>query len=453
METRIASQLSVEIEKPSSILRKMTVKVPAQLVKKHFDRGLVAVQKTANLKGFRPGHAPIGMIKQHYGEDVRHRVFHNLIDESFEKAVQENQFRTVGKPQIDTPDHKTGEGSHDHTLHEEKDLTFIATFEVMPEFEAKNYTGIALTQDSVEVTAEDVQKVVDSLHQSQGQLVPLGTDSQRPAQKLDFADVKMSGGMVTESGIQSREDLTGNRLIELGSGEWLPGFGENLIGMSCGETKTFRMTFPQEESLGDLSGKEAEFCVTLNELKLKNLPVLDDELAKQMGFDSLEKLRTQAQVHLLKQKKEESEQKLKSALLSQLIDNNPFEVPTVLVEAQARGLAQDLVQEFKKQGYDDAVIQNAITQDLNQLFKRAEAQVRSSLVLESVAKIETISITPEDIEAEMNRVAESMEIERSTLDEFYAKKPGKKGELEFRLRQERTLKFVLDNAKVKSVSA
>src|SRR5689334_18454614 len=121
MATARSLELSVEVEKPSSIVRKLKIKVPAKVVKNYFDKGLIDVQKTAKLKGFRPGQAPISIIRQYYGEDVRHRVLHNLIDESFEEVVKEKEFRTVGSPKIDTPNHKTGEGAHDHTLLENED--------------------------------------------------------------------------------------------------------------------------------------------------------------------------------------------------------------------------------------------------------------------------------------------------------------------------------------------
>src|SRR4051794_31422496 len=118
-------ELNVQVEKPSAILRKLTIRVPAKEVASRYNSGLAEVQKTAKLKGFRPGQAPISVIKQYYGEDVRHRLFHNLIDESFQHAVREQKIKAVGNPKIETPDHKTGAGEHDHTLGENQDLSFI----------------------------------------------------------------------------------------------------------------------------------------------------------------------------------------------------------------------------------------------------------------------------------------------------------------------------------------
>ena len=142
-------EFNVQIEKPSSILRKLTIKVPASAVNARFQKGLAEVQRTANLKGFRPGQAPISMIKQFYGEDVRHRIYHALIDESFREAVVREKIPAIGNPQIESPEHQHGKGEHDHAVTEDKDFTFTATVEVLPEIEVKGYTGIALTQEKV----------------------------------------------------------------------------------------------------------------------------------------------------------------------------------------------------------------------------------------------------------------------------------------------------------------
>lgn len=451
-------ELSVEVENQSSIVRKLTVKVPAQVVKNHFEKGLIAIQKTAKIKGFRPGQVPISIVKQYYGEDVRHRVFHNLIDESFEKAVQEKNLRAIGSPKIDTPEHKTGAGEHDHTLKEDQDLTYTATFEVMPELEVKNYTGISVTRDQVEVTGEQVDKVVDNLHQSHGQLVPVGgglaladgTESSRPAQKGDFADIAFSGAVMTESGFQPRDDMKGNQLVELGNSQLIPGFDDQILGMRRGETKTFKIQFPKDYSEASLAEKDAEFTVTLNELKEKKLPALDDELAKQMGYENLADLRKKAEEFLSREKTEESERKVRSDLLSKILEKNPFDVPLTLVEGQTRALAQDWAQELKKQGYDQGTIQNVITSEIASLKTRAESQVRASLVLEAIAKKEEIAISDDEFKSELERLSTTMKVSPETVQDYYAKNPNNKEDLMFRLRQERTLKFLIDKSKVKT---
>ncbi len=449
-------EFSVQVEKPSSILRKMIIKVPSSEVKSHLTRGLMEVQKTAKLKGFRPGHAPISIISQYYGEDVRHRVFHNLIDQSFQRAVLDQKLKAIGTPKIDTPDHLTGEGLHDHAVGDGQDLTFTATFEVMPELVIQNYQGLAVEQEKVHVTDDQVAQVVENLRNAQAQMIPVagglvledGTLSSRPVQLGDFIDIRFAGGCVTPEGIQLRDDMKGEQLVEVGSKAFVPGFEEELIGMRRGETKTFRVTFPQDYQVAELAHQETEFTVTVNEIKEKELPILDDEFAQQAGYKSVSDLETQGREFLMREKKEGADRKVKSQLMSQVIEKNPFDVPQTLIESQTRALAQDWAQELKKQGFDEKMMQSVISQEIHSLKQRAENQVRGSLILEAIAREEKITVSPEEVQVEIMRLASSMQMEYSKLEDFYAKNSGRREDLEFKLRQERTLSFLLGRAKI-----
>ncbi len=454
-------EFSLEVEKPSSIVRKLKIKIPADVVKSHFDKGLAEVQKTAKVKGFRPGQVPLTIVKQFYGNDVRHQVFHRLIDDSVQEAVVGQKIQTVGSPQIDSPDHKTGAGEHDHTLHEDKDLSFTATVEVMPEVHVKGYKKLKIKQEKVEITDAQVEKVVENLQNSQAELTPVtggltladGTESSRPAGKGDFVDTQITGGLVKDGIVETREDMKGSKVIEIGANAWIPGFEENLIGMRRGENKTFRLKFPADFAEKDLAGLDAEFTVTVNEIKEKKLAPLDDEFAKQMGYEDLNDLRVKARGFLVTEKTQESDRKARTQLLAALIEKNPFEVPRAMVEAQTRVLAQDWAQELKKQNFDDKAVEAIIKGELDELMKRAQTQVMASLVLESVAKEEAIVVSPEDIATEIAQLSISMKVEEEKLQDFYAKNSGRKGDLEFRLRQERTIKFLLDSADITSIPA
>jgi trigger factor len=454
-------EFSLEVEKPSTIVRKLKIKIPANVVKSHFEKGLAEVQKTAKLKGFRPGQVPMTIVKQYYGDDVRHQVFHRLIDNSVQEAVVGQKIQTVGSPKIDTPDHKTGTGEHDHTLHEDKELSFTATVEVMPEVHVKSYKKLKIKQEKVEITDAHVEKVVENLRSSQAELTPVtgglaladGTESTRPAAKGDFVDTQILGGLVKDGAVEAREDMKGSKVIEIGSDAWIPGFEENLIGMRRGEHKTFRLPFPADFAEKDLAGLEAEFTVTINEIKEKKLAPLDDEFAKQVGYEDLNDLRVKAKAFLTQEKTQESDRKARTQLLATLIEKNPFEVPRAMVEAQTKILAQDWAQELKKQNFDDKAIESIIKAELEELMKRAQTQVMASLVLESVAKEEAIVISPDEIAAEITQLSVSMKIEEEKLQDFYAKNAGRKGDLEFRLRQERTIKFLLDSAEISFIPA
>ena len=459
-------EFSVEVEKPSSILRKFKIKVPAKEVKVQFDRGLISVQKTAKISGFRPGHAPIAMIKKFYGEDVRGRILNKLIGESFESAVVQNKLRTVGNPHFaalnsDGHDHSQCEHDHDHDHHdhsvwdsfsEEKDFAFVATVEIIPELTLSDYKGITLSKEKVDATDEEVEKIVKNLHESHAQLVPVSSgesESPRSVQKDDIVDLTLTGGIVTESGVQAHDDLKGTRLFEIKEDSWIPGFEAQIMGMKTGEVKIFRLPFPEKFSHPEMAGKEGEFTATVNEIKVKKLPEFDNEFAKSVGFETIEELKAQAKNFLVTQRTEEADRKLKSEILAKIIEKNPFEVPQALVETQTRSLAQDWATEMKRQRYDEKSIQETISKEIDQLKKRAENQVKASLVLETVAQAEGISVQHEELESEMDRIAREAQIERPKLDAFYAKNPGRKADLEFKMRQDRTLAFLLQKAEIK----
>lgn len=436
------TQLSVQVEKPSNIVRKLTVTVPAEMVDARFQSKLAEIQKTARLKGFRAGKVPLSVVRQYYGEDARHKVFHALLDESFRQAVRQENLKAVGRPEIDAGDH--------HHVTEGTGFTYTATVEVMPEVVAKNYTGLSVKKEKVEVSKEDVDRVLDGLRDSRAELTPIS--EARPAKKGDHADFKFEGGVVQENGeLNKLAGMSGTRTMEIGSGQLIPGFEEEMVGMKAGETKTFRINFPADYPEKELSGKEAEFTVTINELKEKKLPELNDEFAKEMQYESLAQMREKADENLRRHREQESEGKLKNEVLQALIEKNQFDVPTSLIEAQARQLAQELIENLQQQRFPEDMIKAVLRQETDNLRKRADNQVRAGLLLDSISSQEDIKATGEDIDAEIKKMAESMRTDEKRIREYYEQNPEHKENLEFRIREEKTLSFLIDKAKVKEV--
>ena len=265
----------------------------------------------------------------------------------------------------------------------------------------------------------------------------------------DFVDMTFAGGIVTETGLDKRPGMDGSRLLEIGSDQLSPGFEDNLIGMKAGETKTFRVPFPKDYFEKDFAGKESEFTVTVSEVKEKKLPTLTDEFAKELGYESIADMNGKAEEHLQREKVSESDRKLRSDMLQALIEKNPFECPESLIQAQTRALAQEVAQNLKQQSFTEEMIQQALMSEIENLKKRAENQVRASLILEAIAKQEGITITTQDVDAEIKKMAESMKVEEEKVREFYVNTPSRREDLEFRMREERAVGFVMDKAKLK----
>jgi len=443
----------VSVEKPSAISRKLTIKVPANIVADRFEKTLREVAKTAKIKGFRPGMVPLPMVKKFYGNDVRHNVFHKLVDESYSEALRKEKIQAIGQPQIDTETSKKTSDGHDHNDHsghvldENKELTFFATVEVIPEIDVKAYAGLTVSRGNDAVTDADLQKSLSQMLDSQSSLNP--AEEGATAKKGDFVDLEFKGGIVTAKGLEEKAGMSGQRLIEIGSDQLIEGFEDKLIGMKKGETKTFKIPFPKDYFEKDLAGKESEFTCTIHEIKLKQLPKLDDELAKTVGFESVEDLKSKAKEQLVNEKKGEVERKFRSDILTALIEKNTFDVPESLVQAQTRTLAQDVAGNLKNQGFNDQMIQEALMAEMINLKTRAENQVRASLLLEAIAKKEKIEIGPKEIDAELSNMAKNMKVEESKIREFYHANPRRRDDLEFRLREDSTMKFIIEKAKVK----
>ncbi len=451
--------ISVSVEKASNISRKLTIKVPANVVADRFEKGLREVAKTAKIKGFRPGMVPLPMVKKFYGDDVRHNVFHKLVDESYSEALKQEKIQAVGQPQIDTAESKAakkdhaGHEGHDHDDHaghildENKDLTFTATVDVLPEIEVKGYTGLAVSKGDEKVTDADLEKTINDIIASQASLNP--TEADYTAKKGDYVDLEFKGGLVTDKGLDERPGMSGQRMIEIGSDQLIEGFETNLIGMKKGETKTFKVPFPKDYFEKEMAGKMSEFTCTIHEVKQKVLPTLDDELAKQTGYESVADLKSKAREHLETEKKGEVDRKLRSDLLASLIEKNKFDVPTSLVQAQTRALAQDVASNLKNQGFNDQMIQEALMGEMPNLKTRAENQVRASLLLEAIAKKEKLEVESKDIDAEIVNMAKNMKVEEAKVRDFYHANPRRRDDLEFRLREEKTMKYLMGSAKIK----
>lgn len=437
--------ITVSVEKASAVSRKLTIKVPANIVADRFERSLREVAKTAKIKGFRPGMVPLPMVKKFYGDDVRHHVFHKLVDESYSEALRKEKIQAVGQPQINNDRHADDHSGH--VLDEGKELTFSATVEVIPEIDVKAYTGLSVSRGNDAVTDADVQKSLDQMLESQASLNPAAEGA--TAKKGDSVDLEFKGGLVTDQGLEEKAGMSGQRLIEIGSDQLIEGFEDKLVGMKKGETRTFKIPFPKDYFEKDLAGKQAEFTCTVHEIKLKQLPKLDDELAKTVGFDSLADLKTKAKEQLTAEKKGETERKFRSDILAALIEKNAFDVPESLVQAQTRTLAQDVAGNLKNQGFNDQMIQEALMSEMANLKVRAENQVRASLLLEAIAKKEKIEVGSKEIDAEIASMAKNMKVEESKVREFYHANPRRRDDLEFRLREESTMKFIIDKAKVK----
>lgn len=441
-------ETQIKLENVSAISKKFIVTIPAEKVTKIVDRKYIEAQKTAKIKGFRPGHVPLTMVKQFYAEDVKQKALQTLISETYSEALKQHPLRIVGEPQIEgVPHGHEGEG-HEHThihIHEGEALSYQATVEIVPEVEPKDYKGLSLEKATAEVSKEDIEKLKMNLLDRKAEMTPVT----RAAKAGDFVDFKYEGKLKGEKEFEPAPDLNGNRTAEIGSGQLLPEFEKNIIGVKPGETKTFKMNYPKDYTDKNLAGKEAEYSLDLREVKEKILPEFNEEYLKEFGYESISDFETKSKEMLAKNKSEEVENQFRNHMIEKLIEKNQFEVPQALVYSQIRALADDYAQELKRYGFNDQMLQSAIVSQLEDFKKRADLQVRAGILLDAIAKKEKVEPKDSDLEAEMKKMADSFGMEVKQLKERFEKNPRDRTNFEYRVREELTIQLILASAKVK----
>jgi trigger factor len=441
-------ETQIKLENVSAIQKKFVVTIPAAKVAKAMEKKFVEAQKTAKIKGFRPGKVPLNMVKQYYAEDVKSRALNALISETYSEALKQHPLRIVGEPQIEGMPHKHEGSNEEHTqlhLNDGEALSYVAIVEVVPEIDPKDYKGLSLEKPSSEVTKEDLEGIQKNLLDRKAEITPVT----RAAKTGDFVDIKYEGKLKTDNGMEAQPNLSGDRYAEIGSGQLLPDFEKNLTGMKAGESKTFKMSYAKDYTDANLAGKDAEYIVDVREVKEKKLPEFTEEFAKEFGYDSMADFETKSKATLVKNKAEESDNLLRNAMIEGLIAKNTFEVPQALVYSQMRSLADDYGNELKRYGFNEQMIQQAVVSQLQDFKKRAETQVRAGILLDAISKKEKIEPKPADIEAEMKKMAENFGVEVKMLQDRFDQNPRDQSNFEYRVREELTIQMILAAAKIK----
>lgn len=434
-------QISVQVEKPTTVTRKLTITIGGESIRNLYGAKLAEVQKRAKLKGFREGKVPLTMVKQYYSSDVRQAVFSSLIDQSLNQAFRDNQIRAVSQPVVENaPDQ-----GPIADLESAKEWKFVATVEVLPEVEIKDYKGLSLKRDKVEVKDDEVVGVLKNIQNSFAELHSVD----RAAKNGDFVDFEFEGELKTETGTLKPKNLSGKRFSEVGAGELLEDFDKALAGSKAGDEKSFTLQYPTDYPEKDLAGKEASFRLKVNEVKEKKLPEVTDDLAKQAGYENAEDMRKRAYEFLLKSKTEEADRKVRSDCLQSLIDKNPVEVPASLVQSQMREVANEFAMQLEREGFTRKMIEDALTTQQEVIKSRAENQVKSGILLHSVARKEKLALTEERYDQELKRLASSMQRDEAGIREFFDKNPDRRDNFRFRILEEMSLDLVLQNAKIK----
>lgn len=388
-----------------------------------------------NIPGFRKGKAPRKVIETQYGREVFYEEAVNIaLPEVYEAALELHNIDPVDRPEIDIEEIKKGE-----------DVVFTATVEVMPEFEVENYKGIEVEKKEYNVQEEDIQKELDGMLDKNARMI---TVEDRPVKEQDMVIIDYKGfadGVAFEGGTAEKQSLV------IGSGQFIPGFEEQLVGANIGDEVKVLVTFPEEYHSEDLAGKEATFEVKIHEIKEKEVPALDDEFAKDVSeFESLDELKNDIKVKLEEEAKKKTEQELQNNIIEAIVDSVNIDIPDPVVGRQIDGMLKDFSYQLSYQGLNlDYYYQMTGTDEAqlrDQMKSDATARVKTQLVLEKISLLEKIEATEEEVQEELEKLAKQYKQE---VDKFKANL--REQDLNYfkeNIVVRKTVDFLVDNAKI-----
>lgn len=429
--------MQIKVESLSKVKKKINFEIPAERVSSEIEKVYAEIGKRASIKGFRKGKVPMSLIEKHYGDVMEQDVVKNLVNDTYFKALSDEKIYPVSYPVIENEEFKKGEP-----------FRYSAVVEVFPEVEVKEYDGLEVSREKYQFDQEVISRRIEEMREGLAQLQPV--DDARPAATGDFATIDFEGfldGVPFEGG--KGEDFQ----LELGSGRFIPGFEEQICGMKTGEEGEIKVTFPENYGSAELAGKEATFAVKVKEIKVKELPPLDDDLAKELGeFETLDQLRAQLVEVYEKQEKERIEAEFKERLVKALIDKNDLEVPDSLVDQQLSLMLENTKKRLAYQRLNLEMMGLDEEGYKIQFRSVAETQVKGSLLLEALAKQEDIKAADSDIEEKFRQMSGDSEQSLEAVKNYYLQNEKAKENLMAQIREDRVIAFLVERAKIAEVS-
>uniref|UniRef100_A0A831UF31 Trigger factor n=1 Tax=Geobacter metallireducens TaxID=28232 RepID=A0A831UF31_GEOME len=425
------------VESLSSVKKKISFEIPAERVSAEIDKVFGQIQKRAAIKGFRKGKVPRSLVEKNYKSMMEGDVLKNLFDETYFKALADHKIFPVSHPHIESDEVKRGAS-----------LKYSATVEVIPEIDVKDYLGLEVKKEKYISDDAPVEARLNEMREGMAELRPL--EEGQSAEAGNFVVIDFVGSV---DGIPFEGGAAESYQLELGSGRFIPGFEDQLVGVKAGEQKTVEVTFPEEYGNKELAGKAASFAVTVREIKAKQLPELNDEFAKQFGeFETLDELKAKLAELYANQEMARIKADLQDRLVKALIEKNEIEVPSALVDRQLQIMLSNMKNRLAQQRLSLEMM--GMNEESFKAYYResAENQVKGALLLDAVAKKEGIAVEEADIEAKLHAMAEEAGQDFERVKSYYDQNHNAKENLVAHLNEEKVLGYLLDKAVVAEVS-
>ena len=431
--------MSLQVEKLEKNMAKLTIEVDAAKLNDAIKKAYQKNKGKMSVPGFRKGKVPQAMIEKMYGPGVFYEDAANfLIPDAYSEEVENaKDLEIVSQPKIDVVQIEKG-----------KNFIFTAEVALKPPVELGKYKGVKIDKIDREVTDEDIEKEIKREQEANARTI---TVTDRPIKDGDTAVIDYEGFVGDEAFEGGKGE---NYPLVIGSGSFIPGFEEQLIGKNSGDDVDVKVTFPEEYHADNLAGKEAVFKVKINEIKEKELPELDDEFASEVSeFDTMAEYREDVKKNLAEKKEKEAKDKKEDAVIEAIVKDSKMEIPEAMIDTNVRNMVNDYARRLQSQGLslEQYFMFTGLDMDKFQEQMRPGAikRIESRLILEAIVKAENFEVTEEEYEKELERIAEESKMELDKLKEYIGDDEYGRQQIEEDLKIQKAIDLIVDNAKEK----
>ena len=424
--------MSCKVEKTENANEvKLEITVEAEKFENAIKKVYFKNAKYFNIPGFRKGKAPQNIVEKYYGKEIFYEdAFNEIASEEYDKAVEEAKLEVVSRPQVDIV-----------TMEKGQDLVFTAVVSIKPEVELGKYKGIEIEKKEYNVEDSDIENNLKQMQEKNARIISVET----PVEKGNIAVIDFEGFVDGEAFEGGKAE---NHSLEIGSGSFIPGFEDQVVGMKIDEEKDINVKFPEEYFSKDLAGKDATFKVKVHEIKKKELPELDDEFAKDVSeFDTLKELKDSIKERLVKENEQRAKYEKEDAVMKSVTENMKVEIPAGMIEVEVDNMIKDMEQRMSYQGLKLEQYLKMLNKTEAEFKKEYEPQaieaIKSRLALEAIIKAEKIEATDADVKEKLEEMAKNYgktaeELEKNDSIKEYIKQG---------IENEKAISFLVENAK------
>lgn len=425
---------SVLIEK-EECKRELEIEIPVEDWREKAEAMAKDFAKVAHVPGFRPGHVPVSVVKQRYRQEIKAELLKDLLPKMIEEAATENKVSMITSPSV-----------HELVFEDDRPLTFKAEFEILPALHVKEYKQLKAEEEAVAVRDEEIERTLNNLREQAAEFLVV---EGRPIEPGDFASITFTAYPTRRSDDKPEKSFQAkDLLVEIGGEHTVKEFTENLTGKSAGDEVHFTTDYAEDFADKRLAGRRVSYQVRVEGVKTRSLPEINDDFAKTLGeFDTLAELKGKIRQDLEANQKQRAKERTCESLVSQIIEKNPFPVPRALVDTQIDSRMQNMIRSLYHQGVNPKQLSVDWEKLREEHRDAAIRDVKASLVLEQIAKMENISVTDDEVDIEISRIAERSRETVSAVQQHLTKE-GSLDKLRSQLTNQKTLNFLYENAEI-----